>query len=82
MKLSAQDAARTIWIAAVAIVVLQVVATDFPWWFYPNWQGSTSMDWRLFFLTLATASAYAANLAALGVVIYLLGEIRDRLPKL
>jgi hypothetical protein len=75
MKLNANKFAVAIWIAAATSVVCQLIAD-----FYLT---STPMDisaGRLL-MVLLYSLLNPALLAALGAVVYLLGEVRDRLPE-
>ena len=76
MKLSARKFAVAIWVVAAMTVVIQVLP-------YVNLMNASShMDTGRIVLYLVNALVFPGSfLAALGAVVYLLGEIRDRLPE-
>jgi hypothetical protein len=76
--LNANKFAVAIWIAAAVLVVANLFSGVYPF-------NYTSMmyqgDIRTFLLYLGNTLVFAGGLAALGAVVHLLGEIRDRLPE-
>ncbi len=79
MKLDAQKFARALWILAGVLIVAQQVAEYLPWVEFPNQQ--QHLDLRVVLAMLGNSILYAGGIVALGAIIHLLGEIRDRLPE-
>jgi membrane protein DedA with SNARE-associated domain len=73
MKLNAKKFAIAIWMGAAVSVATQLIA-DF-------YLSSIPIDAGRLLMALLYSLLNPALLAALGAVVYLLGEIRDRLPE-
>jgi hypothetical protein len=74
MKLNANKFAVAIWIATAMIVAGQLISE-----FYLS--APVAFEFGRFLMVLLYSLLYPAILAALGAVVHLLGEIRDRLPE-
>jgi hypothetical protein len=75
MKLNASKFAVAIWIVAAMLAITQLSSNVY------LMNPASHMNIGAFLVDLSASLLYSGGLAALGAGVYLLGEIRDRLPE-